>query len=180
MKTGSWLGGFHLQVGHGRDLLPALRRAKNSGLKLSLHLSEVWTHLTGNIGLRCVEETTKTAAGALPAGGDGPAAQPSARQDRSRHLLAPRSRWIKKSRWQSSEEQDTTRWKPRSNDFSVQFSGWRLKRCFSWRAVPDVKRQRANRALLRQASLQVLVPVGTSVCNLCKLLLFLSGKYECF
>ncbi|XP_037111311.1 adenosine deaminase-like protein isoform X4 [Syngnathus acus] len=28
-------------VGHGRDLLPALQRAKNSGLKLSLHLSEV-------------------------------------------------------------------------------------------------------------------------------------------
>lgn len=29
------------QVGDGRDLLPALQRAKNSGLKLSLHLSEV-------------------------------------------------------------------------------------------------------------------------------------------
>lgn len=28
-------------VGHGRDLIPALQRAKNSGLKLSLHLSEV-------------------------------------------------------------------------------------------------------------------------------------------
>ncbi|XP_055011068.1 adenosine deaminase-like protein isoform X1 [Boleophthalmus pectinirostris] len=28
-------------VGHGRDLLSALQRAKNSGLKLSLHLSEV-------------------------------------------------------------------------------------------------------------------------------------------
>uniref|UniRef100_H3C284 N6-Methyl-AMP deaminase n=1 Tax=Tetraodon nigroviridis TaxID=99883 RepID=H3C284_TETNG len=32
-------------VGHGRDLLPALRRAKNSGLKLSLHLSEVPSQL---------------------------------------------------------------------------------------------------------------------------------------
>ncbi|XP_035653855.1 adenosine deaminase-like protein isoform X6 [Oncorhynchus keta] len=28
-------------VGHGRDLLPALQKAKNCGLKLSLHLSEV-------------------------------------------------------------------------------------------------------------------------------------------
>nr|XP_057943863.1 adenosine deaminase-like protein [Doryrhamphus excisus] len=28
-------------VGHGKDLLPALQRAKNSGLKLSLHLSEL-------------------------------------------------------------------------------------------------------------------------------------------
>ncbi|XP_061773707.1 adenosine deaminase-like protein isoform X1 [Nerophis ophidion] len=28
-------------VGHGKDLLPALQRAKNGGLKLSLHLSEV-------------------------------------------------------------------------------------------------------------------------------------------
>lgn len=28
-------------VGHGRDLLPALERAKNSGMKLALHLSEV-------------------------------------------------------------------------------------------------------------------------------------------
>lgn len=28
-------------VGHGRDLFPALQRAKNCGLKLSLHLSEV-------------------------------------------------------------------------------------------------------------------------------------------
>lgn len=35
--------GFHLKVGHGKDLLPALQRAKNSGLKLSLHLSEVRT-----------------------------------------------------------------------------------------------------------------------------------------
>eukprot|EP00066_Takifugu_rubripes_P004309 XP_003967573.1 PREDICTED: adenosine deaminase-like protein [Takifugu rubripes] len=32
-------------VGHGRDLLPALQRAKNSGLKLSLHLSEVPSQL---------------------------------------------------------------------------------------------------------------------------------------
>lgn len=29
------------KVGHGRDLLPALQKAKNCGLKLSLHLSEV-------------------------------------------------------------------------------------------------------------------------------------------
>ncbi|KAK2842441.1 hypothetical protein Q5P01_012641 [Channa striata] len=29
------------KVGHAKDLLPALQRAKNSGLKLSLHLSEV-------------------------------------------------------------------------------------------------------------------------------------------
>lgn len=60
------------------------------------------------------------------------------------------------------------------------FCALRLKRGFSWRAVPDVKRQRANRALLRQASLQVLVPVGTSVCDLCKSLLFLPGKCESF
>ncbi|XP_057692528.1 adenosine deaminase-like protein [Corythoichthys intestinalis] len=32
-------------VGHGRDLLPALQKAKNSGLKLSLHLSEVPSQL---------------------------------------------------------------------------------------------------------------------------------------
>ncbi|XP_029952042.1 adenosine deaminase-like protein [Salarias fasciatus] len=32
-------------VGHGKDLLPALQRAKNSGLKLSLHLSEVPSQL---------------------------------------------------------------------------------------------------------------------------------------
>uniref|UniRef100_A0A1A8GST2 Adenosine deaminase-like n=2 Tax=Nothobranchius korthausae TaxID=1143690 RepID=A0A1A8GST2_9TELE len=32
-------------VGHGRHLLPALERAKNSGLKLSLHLSEVPSQL---------------------------------------------------------------------------------------------------------------------------------------
>ncbi|XP_049929137.1 adenosine deaminase-like protein isoform X1 [Epinephelus moara] len=32
-------------VGHGRDLLPALQRAKNCGLKLSLHLSEVPSQL---------------------------------------------------------------------------------------------------------------------------------------
>lgn len=32
---------FHLKVGHGKDLLPALQRAKDCGLKLSLHLSEV-------------------------------------------------------------------------------------------------------------------------------------------
>ncbi|CAK6961590.1 adenosine deaminase-like protein isoform X1 [Scomber scombrus] len=32
-------------VGHGRDLLPALQRAKNCGLKLSLHLSEVQSQL---------------------------------------------------------------------------------------------------------------------------------------
>ncbi|KAG7231103.1 hypothetical protein INR49_027143 [Caranx melampygus] len=30
-------------VGDGKSLLPALERAKNSGLKLSLHLSEVQT-----------------------------------------------------------------------------------------------------------------------------------------
>ncbi|KAM8751107.1 adenosine deaminase-like protein isoform X1 [Acanthopagrus latus] len=32
-------------VGHGKDLLPALQRAKNCGLKLSLHLSEVPSQL---------------------------------------------------------------------------------------------------------------------------------------
>lgn len=32
---------FYFKVGHGKDLLPALQRAKNCGLKLSLHLSEV-------------------------------------------------------------------------------------------------------------------------------------------
>ncbi|KAM8860480.1 N6-Methyl-AMP deaminase [Synchiropus picturatus] len=32
-------------VGHGKDLLPALQRAKNSNLKLSLHLSEVPSQL---------------------------------------------------------------------------------------------------------------------------------------
>ncbi|KAM7414810.1 hypothetical protein PAMA_019567 [Pampus argenteus] len=32
-------------VGHGKDLLPALQRAKNCGLKLSLHLSEVASQL---------------------------------------------------------------------------------------------------------------------------------------
>ncbi|XP_051239060.1 adenosine deaminase-like protein [Dicentrarchus labrax] len=32
-------------VGHGKDLLPALQRAKNCGLKLSLHLSEVRSQL---------------------------------------------------------------------------------------------------------------------------------------
>lgn len=32
-------------VGHGRDLLPALQKAKNSGLKLALHLSEVPSQL---------------------------------------------------------------------------------------------------------------------------------------
>nr|XP_046248931.1 adenosine deaminase-like protein isoform X1 [Scatophagus argus] len=32
-------------VGHGKDLLPALQRAKNSGLKLSLHLSEIPSQL---------------------------------------------------------------------------------------------------------------------------------------
>ncbi|KAM4573503.1 N6-Methyl-AMP deaminase [Odontesthes bonariensis] len=32
-------------VGHGKDLLPALERAKNCGLKLSLHLSEVPSQL---------------------------------------------------------------------------------------------------------------------------------------
>lgn len=30
-----------MKVGHGKDLLPALQSAKNCGLKLSLHLSEV-------------------------------------------------------------------------------------------------------------------------------------------
>lgn len=30
-----------IKVGHGKDLLPALQSAKNCGLKLSLHLSEV-------------------------------------------------------------------------------------------------------------------------------------------
>ncbi|KAM7003112.1 N6-Methyl-AMP deaminase [Tautogolabrus adspersus] len=33
------------RVGHGKDLLPALQRAKNCGLKLSLHLSEVPSQL---------------------------------------------------------------------------------------------------------------------------------------
>ncbi|XP_020516567.2 adenosine deaminase-like protein [Labrus bergylta] len=33
------------RVGHGKDLLPALQRAKNCGLKLSLHLSEVASQL---------------------------------------------------------------------------------------------------------------------------------------
>ncbi|KAM6960780.1 N6-Methyl-AMP deaminase [Aplochiton taeniatus] len=33
------------RVGHGKDLLPALQLAKNSGLKLALHLSEVPTQL---------------------------------------------------------------------------------------------------------------------------------------
>uniref|UniRef100_I3JP17 N6-Methyl-AMP deaminase n=1 Tax=Oreochromis niloticus TaxID=8128 RepID=I3JP17_ORENI len=32
-------------VGHGKDLLPALQKAKNSGLKLSLHLSEIPSQL---------------------------------------------------------------------------------------------------------------------------------------
>ncbi|XP_068169072.1 adenosine deaminase-like protein isoform X2 [Antennarius striatus] len=32
-------------VGHGRDLIPALQRAKNCGLKMSLHLSEVPSQL---------------------------------------------------------------------------------------------------------------------------------------
>ncbi|TDH09511.1 hypothetical protein EPR50_G00087410 [Perca flavescens] len=33
------------KVGHGKDLLPALQRAKNCGLKLSLHLSEIPSQL---------------------------------------------------------------------------------------------------------------------------------------
>ncbi|XP_026221868.1 adenosine deaminase-like protein isoform X1 [Anabas testudineus] len=33
------------KVGHGKDLLPALQRGRNSGLKLSLHLSEVPSQL---------------------------------------------------------------------------------------------------------------------------------------
>lgn len=33
------------RIGHGKDLLPALQLAKNSGLKLALHLSEVSTQL---------------------------------------------------------------------------------------------------------------------------------------
>lgn len=38
-----------IQVGHGKDLLSALQKAKNCGLKLSLHLSEVRAH--GNISI---------------------------------------------------------------------------------------------------------------------------------
>ncbi|XP_029009380.1 adenosine deaminase-like protein [Betta splendens] len=33
------------KVGHGKDLLPALQRGRNSGLKLSLHLSEIPSQL---------------------------------------------------------------------------------------------------------------------------------------
>ncbi len=33
-----------LQVGHGKDLLSTLEKAKNCGLKLALHLSEVRAH----------------------------------------------------------------------------------------------------------------------------------------
>lgn len=38
-----------IQVGHGKDLLSALQKAKNCGLKLALHLSEVRAH--GNISI---------------------------------------------------------------------------------------------------------------------------------
>ncbi|KAK6319771.1 hypothetical protein J4Q44_G00088780 [Coregonus suidteri] len=45
LSTGGLVVGLDLSgdptVGHGRDLLPALQKAKNCGLKLSLHLSEV-------------------------------------------------------------------------------------------------------------------------------------------
>lgn len=36
---------FGFKVGHGKDLLPALVKAKNCGLKLALHLSEVPSQL---------------------------------------------------------------------------------------------------------------------------------------
>ncbi|XP_042179334.1 adenosine deaminase-like protein isoform X1 [Oncorhynchus tshawytscha] len=45
LSTGGLVVGLDLSgdptVGHGRDFLPALQKAKNCGLKLSLHLSEV-------------------------------------------------------------------------------------------------------------------------------------------
>ncbi|KAM4618694.1 N6-Methyl-AMP deaminase [Polymixia lowei] len=49
LSTGGLVVGLDLSgdptVGHGKDLLPALQRAKNGGLKLALHLSEVQSQL---------------------------------------------------------------------------------------------------------------------------------------
>lgn len=48
-----------MKVGHGKDLLPALQSAKNCGLKLSLHLSEVGRRHFFLIELYCSHWTNR-------------------------------------------------------------------------------------------------------------------------
>lgn len=164
--------GFDLKVGHGKDLLSALQRAKNCGLKLSLHLSEVRTH---HLKICVLEKCWSWMCWHSDCG----RYRPSWRRQTCCWISLRTGSVTALScipKWADLKTLLTKWWRTTYRWVRLRLNGaqswlfvlnWILF-FFSCRTLSDIQRQRTNRAVLLQTSFQLLVPVGTSKCDLCK------------